>query len=157
MDITTKIGKCILEYPVMNASGPKCSTKEELIDLAFSDSSAILSKSCTINQREGNPKPRYFDNSYLSINSMGLPNKGYKYYIDIIDKLSSNNVKPYIISIAGICLDDNILIINSIQNKLKENIDWNVGIEINLSCPNIIGKGQLAYDFENMDNYLNNL
>lgn len=157
MDITTKIGRCILEYPVMNASGPKCSTKEELIDLAFSDSSAILSESCTINECEGNPKPRYYDNSYLSINSMGLPNKGYKYYIDIINKLSSNNVKPYIISIAGMCLDDNIIIINAIHDKLKKNIDWNVGIEINLSCPNIINKGQLAYDFENMDLYLKKL
>ena len=27
-------------------------------------------------------------------------------------------------------------------------------MEINLSCPNILGKGQLAYDFEMMDNYL---
>ena len=52
MNITTKAGKCILEYPVMNASGPKCSTKDELINLSFSDFSAILSKSCTINERE---------------------------------------------------------------------------------------------------------
>ena len=27
-------------------------------------------------------------------------------------------------------------------------------MEINLSCPNIIGKGQLAYDLEDMEKYL---
>ena len=159
MNIQTKLGKCMLEYPVMNASGPKCSTKDELINLSFSDSGAIICKSCTINEREGNPSPRYYDNQYLSINSMGLPNKGYKYYISIIDDLSQNNIKPYIISIAGMCLQDNILIINSIHEKLKlvNNRNKNVGIEINLSCPNIINKGQLAYDFPNMDLYLEEL
>ena len=35
--------------------------------------------------------------------------------------------------------------------KCNQNIK---GLEINLSCPNIVGKGQLAYDLKDMDEYL---
>ena len=38
-----------------------------------------------------------------------------------------------------------------------EKVHFDVGIEINLSCPNIINKGQLAYDFSAMDFYLSKL
>jgi dihydroorotate dehydrogenase (fumarate) len=71
-------------------------------DLLFSDSSAIVSKSCTHEKREGNEKPRYYHNKFLSINSMGMPNNGYKFYIDMIDKINNNKTKPYIISVAGL-------------------------------------------------------
>jgi dihydroorotate dehydrogenase (fumarate) len=157
MDLRVKIGKCILDNPIMNASGPRCTNKDELCELLFSDSSAIVSKSCTIEKRNGNDKPRYFHNDYLSINSMGLPNNGYNFYIDMISKINDSNTKPYIISIAGLNLNDNITIINKIHKKLNKNPLCNVGIEINLSCPNIINKGQLAYDFKNMDLYLEEL
>ena len=158
MDLTVKIGDCIFDNPIMNASGPKCTNKEELMDLLFSDSCAIVSKSCTKEARVGNDYPRYYDNKYLSINSMGLPNHGYEYYKDLIDNLSSNISKPYIISIAGLCLTDNILIINEISKKIDSLYEEKkIGIEINLSCPNIINKGQLAYDFSNMDIYLASL
>jgi dihydroorotate dehydrogenase (fumarate) len=157
MDLRVKIGKCILDHPIMNASGPRCTENYELCELLFSDSCSILSKSCTIEKREGNEKPRYYDNKYLSINSMGLPNNGYKFYIDMIDKINGYNTKPYIISIAGLKLEDNIEIINTIHNQLTTLSIKNVGIELNLSCPNLINKGQLAYDFDNMDIYLSSL
>lgn len=158
MDLSVKIGNCVLENPIMNASGPKCTNKEELIDLLFSDSCAIVSKSCTKEARKGNDCPRYYDNKNLSINSMGLPNNGYEYYIDLIDNINNKDTKPYIISIAGLYLTDNIFIINEISNKINTLPDEKkIGIEINLSCPNIINKGQLAYDFYNMDIYLSSL
>ena len=158
MDLSVKIGDCVLDNPIMNASGPKCTSEEELMGLLLSDSCAIVSKSCTKELRKGNECPRYFDNENLSINSMGLPNNGYKYYIDLIDNINSKDTKPYIISIAGLSLFDNILIIKEILNKINTLPDEKkIGIEINLSCPNIINKGQLAYDFNNMDIYLNSL
>ena len=126
-------------------------------DLLFSDSSAIVSKSCTHEKREGNEKPRYYHNKFLSINSMGMPNNGYKFYIDMIDKINNNKTKPYIISVAGLKLDDNIKIINEIHDKVISGSKKNIGIELNLSCPNLINKRQLAYDFENMAIYLYSL
>jgi len=158
MDLRTCIGDVVLTTPILNASGPRCTNMNELINILFSDSSAIVSKSCTIDKREGNEKPRYYDNEKLSINSMGLPNKGYFFYTDMIDVLTSNNsVKPYIISVAGLSCSDNIIILKAILDKIMSLDDVKVGVEINLSCPNIVGKGQLAYDFDAMDKYLNKL
>ena len=135
---------------IFNASGPLCTTEEELLSIENSNSGIVLSKSATLEKREGNPKPRYFDNDLGSINSMGLPNRGYKFYIEMAKKIK----KPYFISVNGLTLNDTKTIIKDIlvHNSLGDNLIQ--GIEVNLSCPNIIGKGQLAYDLEKMDLYL---
>lgn len=165
--LNTKIGNLNLDSCIYNASGPKCTNYDELNNLLKSNSCAILSKSCTINYREGNKGKRYWDSykdttswNIYSINSMGLPNNGYQYYIDYIDILNKNNTssKPYIISVAGLCLEDNLKIIKSVddKNNYSKKIT-KIGIELNLSCPNIIGKGQLAYDFNQLEKYLFNI
>lgn len=159
--------KVKLESCVYNASGPKCSTEEELLNLYHSSSGAVLSKSCTIEHRTGNPGIRYWDSSsqssssdLISVNSMGLPNNGFQFYLDMISKLyelhqQKSNDKPYIISVAGLSLSDNVKIIKDINECKKPYINKMViGVELNLSCPNIIGKGQLAYDFEALEKYL---
>ena len=159
--------KIHLSSCLYNAAGPKCTTEDELLNLFFSSSGAILSKSCTLEPRDGNPGIRYWDSSddfsrtdLISVNSMGLPNNGYKFYIDIIPKLYEKSQfmsikKPYIISVAGLSLADNLNIIKDINKSIKEfNGTMQIGIELNLSCPNIIGKGQLAYDFNALEKYL---
>ena len=145
MSLQTNIRFLILDSCIYNASGPRCTTYKELVKIDRSESSIVLSKSSTLEKREGNEKPRYYDQELGSINSMGLPNLGYKFYIDI----SKTIQKPYLISVNGLTLSDTKEIIRNIIQ------DVNItGIEINLSCPNIIGKGQLAYDLPTMDNYL---
>ena len=159
MDIRTQIGDVVFDNPIMNASGPLCTNKQELFNLLFSESAAIVTKSCTLEERKGNDKPRYWHNDKLSINSMGLPNNGYKYYVDVLKHMSYfSRTKPYIVSVAGLNCNANIEIINCINSTIKiENVKFDVGVEINLSCPNIINKGQLAYDFSAMDFYLSKL
>ena len=150
-----------------NASGPKCTSEDELLNLFLSSAGAVLSKSCTLEPRDGNPGIRYWDSSddfsrtdLISVNSMGLPNNGYKFYIDMIPKLYQKSQyssirKPYIISVAGLSLADNLKIIKDINKSKKQYHNLiNIGIELNLSCPNIIGKGQLAYDFDALEKYL---
>ena len=136
---------------VYNASGPRCTTLDELKEIDNSEASMVLTKSATLFSREGNPKPRYYDDKYGSINSMGLPNKGIDYYISIANEFK----KPYIISVSGLNLEENLIIIDKIICSLSTQKIY--GIEINLSCPNIVGKGQLAYNFEELDNYLSNI
>lgn len=58
------------EFAVMNASGPSCTTLEELETIAQSDADYIVMKSCTLEPREGNPSPRYQAFEGGSINSM---------------------------------------------------------------------------------------
>ena len=145
------MNKIKLQNIIFNASGPRCTTSTELKKLDKSNSCIVLTKSTTLEFRDGNESPRYFDHKLGSINSMGLPNKGIDYYISIANEIE----KPYFISVAGLNIEENIEIIERIKKSLNNNkID---GIEINVSCPNIIGKNQLAYDFNELDKYLNTI
>lgn len=142
VDLSTRIGNVELKSCFYNASGPRCTTEEQLHRLGASQSAAILSKSTTLELREGNPKPRYVENDWGSINSMGLPNKGYLYYADLIPKMQVYD-KPYFISVSGLSLNNNLTILNYLKN-----LEGISAIELNLSCPNVPGKPQTAYDFE---------
>ena len=148
-NLSANIGNLKLNNCIYNASGPLCTSLSELINLNNSSAPCILTKSCTLENRVGNPEPRYYDNHLGSINSMGLPNQGIKYYITC----AKNMTKPYIISVGGLNLNEISIILTNIlvAIKLDEKID---GIEINLSCPNIIGKGQMAYDMRDLEYYL---
>ena len=145
----TKIGNIVLNSPLMNASGVYCRTKEELIKLDETEFvGCVISKSCTLEKRDGNRNPTYWDNgTNLSINSSGLPNLGYKFYTDT--KVTSLIDKPYIVSVSGLTVDDNLTIVEELINNNQIS-----GVELNLSCPNVIGKPQIGYDFEAMDNLL---
>jgi len=67
---------------IINASGLSDATFEELEKIEESKSGAIIMKSCTIKERVGNKVPRYFKNQFGSIQSMGLPNLGFKTYVE---------------------------------------------------------------------------
>lgn len=144
--LKTNIGNIPLQTCIYNASGPLCSSFEELQKLVDEKyTGLVLSKSCTLKCRKGNESPRYYDNMEdCSINSTGLANLGYKKYINFGEQIKST--KPYIISVSGLSLEDNIKIVKDIEKCDKIN-----GIELNLSCPNVIGKPQIGYDFETID------
>ncbi len=151
-----------LSRPIFNAAGASCIELGELVALSESSSGAVISKSCTLEPRTGNPHPRYWaqytpGKNLITTNSTGLANLGYKYYdlrnnADLLDKLGSSP-KPYIISVAGLSQQDNIRIIKDLfevpsQYSQRQAIKSCSGVELNLSCPNIIGKPQTGYDLE---------
>ncbi|PST74400.1 dihydroorotate dehydrogenase [Lactococcus garvieae] len=127
----------------MNASGVHCMTIEDLQELEKSDAGAYITKSCTLEKREGNPSPRYVDLALGSINSMGLPNLGFNYYLDYVLEVQQNQDTPIFFSIAGMSPEENLEMLDSIQKSAFSGIT-----ELNLSCPNVPGKPQLAYDFQ---------
>lgn len=129
--------------PFMNASGVHCMTIEDLQELEKSDAGAYITKSCTLEKREGNPSPRYVDLALGSINSMGLPNLGFNYYLDYVLEVQQNQDTPIFFSIAGMSPEENLEMLDSIQKSTFSGIT-----ELNLSCPNVPGKPQLAYDFQ---------
>lgn len=106
-----------------------------------------------------------------SLNSEGLPNYGCEYCkhhsyfssnpsltlnfflstTDIspgaVEKLASGVTgKPYIVSLSGLSLADNLEMLTKVYNM--EGIS---AIELNLACPNIPGKPTVAYDFDQME------
>lgn len=142
MNLSVELSGFTLQNPVFNASGPRCTTQEELESLGTSNAGAILTKSCTLQPREGNPVPRYADFEGGSINSMGLPNLGVDAYLEILPALRRFS-KPIFVSSSGMCFEDQLKILE----KLNSSTDLDA-IELNLSCPNLVGKPQIGYDFE---------
>jgi len=147
INMKTKIAGINFYSYACNASGPNDSTLEELENIAISNSSAIVMKSCTLESREGNQKPRYVRLPLGAIQSMGLPNLGYREYVKFPTLLKKYN-KPIIASVAGLFSKDYQKIIQAFQNS---DVDL---IEVNLSCPNLEGKSQIAYDFEQTEKIL---
>ena len=150
MDLSTTIAGVKFPSCFMNASGAMCVTREELLALGQSRAGAIVTKSMTVEAREGNPSPRYYGFPGGSINSMGLPNLGYKVYAELIPELKQYG-KPVIASVAGLCEDD-FPTIAKVINASRPDL-----IEVNLSCPNIPGKPQIGYDAETSERLLTRL
>ncbi len=138
-----------LSSPIFNASGPLCVSEDDLEALETSRASMILTKSCTLHPRLGNAIPRYQAVTGGSINSMGLPNLGIKAYLDYSENRDCLNEKPFLLSVAGLSLDEN----RELLQLAKKSASLS-GIELNLSCPNIPGKPQIAYDFESLQDHL---
>lgn len=159
IDLTTTLFDTTFNSPLYNASGVMCTTYKQLQTVLDCPSTgAVITKSCTLMSREGNPGPRYFDEfthvENGSINSMGIPNKGIKYYTTGAHTLNRNK-KPYILSISGLSIDENIKLFAHVKDiSLEKTENCVSAIEFNMSCPNIIGKPQTCYDFDAMDDTL---
>ena len=150
MDLTVDIAGVKFPSCFMNASGALCVTEDELMALGGSHSGAIVTKSMTLEARQGNAMPRYHGFPGGSINSMGLPNLGYKAYAALIPALKQFG-KPVIASVAGLCEEDFPTIAEVINHA---NPDL---IEVNLSCPNIPGKPQIGYDADTSERIVKRL
>ena len=147
MTFSTQLWNVIFPDIIFNSSGPRCTTLEELRALWNSESSAVMMKSCSPLPREGNPEPRYMEVELGSINSIWLANHGYKKYLEYAAELKKEFPnKPIVGSIVGFSHEDFIELVTAFQ--LDQNVDV---LEVNLSCPNVIGKPQIAYDFEGSD------
>lgn len=125
--------------PLFNASGVMCRSREELDLVAASAAGAVVTKSCTVEARDGNPEPRYCSTPLGSINSMGLPNHGFAYYLRYAAEFDYR--KPLFLSLSGMTLDDTVWMLTELRERGLPCLP-----EVNLSCPNLPGKPQLAYD-----------
>lgn len=148
-DISTVIGGIKLATCIFNTSGPKDETLPLLKIIGKSKSSAITMKSCTLEPRIGNPEPRYADlPNKSSINSMGLPNLGYKEYVKFVPILKKQFKKPVVTSICGMTLEDDVVMFKAFNTTDVDLIEFNPG------SPNTIGKPIVGYDVKEMDRLL---
>jgi dihydroorotate dehydrogenase (fumarate) len=76
--LSTKISTIELPLCIMNASGCYCSTRDQINALVHSQSGSIVTKSGKLEPKQGNILPYLFVYKYGSLNSLGLPNYGYK-------------------------------------------------------------------------------
>ena len=131
--LNVKIGKIGFDNPIMVASGTYGYGNEVMGIANVNGLGGIVTKSVTLNPREGNPPPRIHETSSGMLNSIGLANVGVDSYIkDKLPYLNELNTK-IIINIAGSSIDEYITVLE----KLEESEGRHVGYEINISCPNV--------------------
>ncbi len=132
MDLTVKINDRTFKNPVWVASGTFGYGEEfkDFIDLE--KVGAIITKTITLNAREGNPPPRIVETPSGMLNSIGLENKGIEHfakkYYPFLEKLDTR----IIVSVAGRDKDEFEKCIEALEEFSPD------AIEINLSCPNVV-------------------
>lgn len=136
-----KIGKLKLKNPVLVASGTFGYGIEykDLVDL--DKLGAIVTKTVTMEPRQGNSQPRIFELPYGMLNSIGLQNVGLKKFIEKkLPELKKITKTPIIVSIGGETITEYVRIVEKLNS---EKIG---GIELNISCPNVTGKKIVSQD-----------
>ncbi|HFR3410876.1 TPA: dihydroorotate oxidase [Streptococcus suis] len=146
----TTLGGFSFDNCLMNAAGVWCMTKEELDGVKNSAAGTFVTKTATLEYRAGNPEPRYKNVPLGSINSMGLPNQGLDYYLDYLLELQEEEPeRTFVLSLVGMSPDETHTILKKVQDSAFQGL-----VELNLSCPNVPGKPQIAYDFETTETIL---
>ena len=146
----TEIAGFKFDNCLMNAAGVACMTIEELEEVKKSSAGTFVTKTATLEARQGNPEPRYHDVPLGSINSMGLPNHGLDYYLNYLLELQDKEPdRTFFLSLVGMSPEETHTILKKVQES-----DFRGLTELNLSCPNVPGKPQIAYDFETTDKIL---
>jgi dihydroorotate dehydrogenase (NAD+) catalytic subunit len=125
-----------LAHPVINASGTfdalaahRTFGDELLEDFPFS---AFVSKTVTVEPREGNPPPRLWETPAGLINSIGLPNKGLAGYLDHDLPFLARLPVPLIVNVMGFSRDEVAVLVESFAGRPEV-----AALELNVSCPNV--------------------
>lgn len=146
----TTLGGFSFDNCIMNAAGVWCMTTEELEGVKNSAAGTFVTKTATLEARAGNPEPRYRNVPLGSINSMGLPNHGLAYYLDYLLELQEQeSERTFVLSLVGMSPDETHTLLKQVEAS-----DFRGLVELNLSCPNVPGKPQIAYDFETTETLL---
>jgi dihydroorotate dehydrogenase (NAD+) catalytic subunit len=127
VDLSVKIGDIILQNPIMPASGAFSWEYNDVIDL--NRLGGLVAKTICREPRLGNPTPRMAETEAGIIQSIGLPGKGIKYFIDHIVPEYARFKPPLIISVSSESIED----FAALAEELSVS-DVDV-IEANISCP----------------------
>ena len=128
------LGKISLKNPVIAASGTFGYGKEFMRFFDINRLGGLVTKTITLNPREGNKPPRIYDLGFGVVNSIGLENPGVeRFKQEYIDFLSSLETRVFL-SIYGKSLEEWEKLVGCLDN---EGI---AGFELNFSCPNVEGE-----------------
>ena len=125
-----------LEHPIINGSGTfdaiaaRRAFGDELIErFPFA---AFVSKTVTLEPRQGNPPPRLWELAGGLINSIGLPNKGLAGYLEHdLPELAELPV-PLIVNVMGFSRDEVAALVGAFAEREEVS-----ALELNVSCPNV--------------------
>ena len=132
-NLSVDIGKLHLENPVMAASGTFGYAEEFADFMDLKKLGAIVTKTITLNPRQGNLPPRTCETPAGMLNSIGLENPGIEVFVEEkLPALKKIGV-PIIVSIASEGGAAEFIELVRRLDIIKEVS----AIELNISCPNI--------------------
>jgi dihydroorotate dehydrogenase (NAD+) catalytic subunit len=125
-----------LEHRIVNGSGTFDAIAARRV---FGDAllerfpfAAFVSKTVTLEPRQGNPPPRLWELPGGMINSIGLPNKGLDGYLrEDLPQLAELPV-PLIVNVMGSRREDVARLVSAFAER-----DEVAALELNVSCPNV--------------------
>jgi len=125
-----------LAHPIINASGTfdaiaaRRAFGDQLIErFPFA---ALVSKTVTLEPRQGNPPPRLWEVAGGLINSIGLPNKGLAGYLEQdLPELACLGV-PLIVNVMGFSRGEVAHLVRAVSEREEVS-----ALELNVSCPNV--------------------
>ncbi|MBV9803978.1 MAG: dihydroorotate dehydrogenase [Solirubrobacterales bacterium] len=125
-----------LAHPVINGSGTYDAIAARRV---FGDEllerfpfAAFVSKTVTLQERDGNPPPRLWELAGGLINSIGLPNKGLEGYLaHDLPELARLPV-PLIVNVMGSSRDQVAELLSAFGDRPEV-----AALELNVSCPNV--------------------
>jgi dihydroorotate dehydrogenase (NAD+) catalytic subunit len=122
--------------PVLNGSGTfdaiaaRRAFGDALLDAFPFD--AFVSKTITLEPRQGNPPPRLWETPSGLINSIGLPNRGLEGFLEHdLPRLAELPV-PLVVSVMGFTRDELAVLAARVAES-----DAVAMVELNVSCPNV--------------------
>jgi dihydroorotate dehydrogenase (NAD+) catalytic subunit len=132
IDLRVNFAGIELKNPALSASGT-FGYGYELGDLIpLERLGGIITKTITLEPKQGNPQPRIAETASGMLNTIGLQNIGVKAFVEEpLEKLQKTRT-PVIVSVAGACVDEYVGTVKILN--LQKGIS---GIELNLSCPNL--------------------
>jgi len=143
IDTRVTVGSVELSAPVMTASGTAGYGTELAGYLDLASLGAVVTKSLAPYEWPGNPAPRLHPTPQGMMNAVGLQGPGVQYWLDhVVGDLVASGA-TIVVSIWGRSVDDYAAAAALLAAAPPEV----VAVEVNLSCPNLEGRGSIfAHD-----------
>lgn len=134
--LQVNIGGLVLKNPVMTASGTFGYGEEYSNYIDLNRLGALIVKGISLERRAGNPPHRIMETPCGMLNSIGLENVGVRSFVD--DKLPflKNFDVPVIVNIFGETVEEYRRVAEALSNTGGVH-----GLEVNISCPNVLKGG----------------
>jgi dihydroorotate dehydrogenase (NAD+) catalytic subunit len=141
MNLQTQLAPChkrglLLRNPVVVASGTFGYGMDHANIAEVYRLGAITCKGTTLHPRSGNEQPRTLGTASGMLNAIGLQNPGIHTVIEKYAPIWATWQTPVVVNIAGETIEEFV----ELATKL-EGVDGVAGIEVNVSCPNVLAGG----------------
>ena len=145
IDLRVRVGSVELRNPIMTASGTAGYGNELAPYFDLATIGAVVTKSIAAYEWAGNPAPRVHPTPQGMINAVGLQGPGLTHWLDHELPALLRTGATVVCSIWGRSVDD----YRTAADLLAAAPAEVVAVEVNLSCPNLEGRGSIfAHDAE---------